>query len=86
MEDQPDTQVYGMMDGSFLFTDDGWKEVKVGRVFTATPNASADKWSMGQSEYVAQSGHYKNVAEKLKRFYHRTADVRRYLSPTEHHE
>ena len=28
MEDQPDTQVYGMMDGSFLFTDDSWKEVK----------------------------------------------------------
>jgi len=66
MEDQPDTQVYGMMDGSFLFTDDGWKEVKVGRVFTATPNASADKWSMGQSEYVAQSGHYKNFTEKFE--------------------
>ena len=26
--DQPDEQVYGMVDGSFLFTDDGWKEVK----------------------------------------------------------
>ena len=65
-EEQPDTQIYGMVDGSFLFTDDGWKEVKVGRVFTATPNESADKWSMGQSEYVAQSGHYGNFISKFE--------------------
>ena len=51
---QVDQQVYAMVDGSFLFTDNGWKEVKVGRVFTATPQtANALKWKMGQSEYTA---------------------------------
>ena len=67
IQTQPDTSVYGMMDGSFLFTDDGWKEVKVGRVFTATPTTSAaSKWNMGQSEYVAQRGHYENFTEKFE--------------------
>ena len=27
--------VYGLVAGSMLFTDSGWQEVKVGRVFTA---------------------------------------------------
>jgi Transposase len=27
--------VYGMVDGSMIFTDNGWKEVKVGRVFSS---------------------------------------------------
>ena len=52
-------QVYGMVDGSFLFTDDGWKEVKVGRVFKAAPlGGTTPDWVMGQSEYVAQRGSY----------------------------
>lgn len=64
---QPEEQVYGMMDGSFLFTDDGWKEVKVGRVFRATANKTdASKWDMGISEYVAQRGHYENFTEKFE--------------------
>ena len=29
--------VYGMVDGSMLFTDTGWQEVKVGRVFQPVP-------------------------------------------------
>ena len=66
IENKPDTQLYGMMDGSFLFTDTGWKEIKVGRVFTATANESVDKWEMGQSEYVAQSGHYENFTQKFE--------------------
>lgn len=67
IQDQPNGQVYGMMDGSFLFTDDGWKEIKVGRVFLATPNKFiASKWDMGQSEYVAQRGHYENFTEKFE--------------------
>jgi hypothetical protein len=63
---QPDAQVYGMMDGSFLPTDDGWKEVKVGRVFTATPDESGHKWDMGESEYVAQRGHYDQFTKKFE--------------------
>ena len=33
--------VYGMVDGSMLFTDTGWQEVKVGRVFQHSAPASA---------------------------------------------
>lgn len=67
IQDQPNAQVYGMMDGSFLFTDDGWKEIKVGRVFTATPpNSATSNWDMGQSEYVAQRGHYEVFTEKFE--------------------
>lgn len=66
IEDQPDSQVYVMMDGSFLFTDDGWREIKVGRVFTASPNEFVDKWDMSSSEYVAQRGHYKKFTEKFE--------------------
>lgn len=63
---QPDAQVYGMMDGSFLPTDDGWREVKVGRVFTATPDKPGESWEMGESEYVAQRGHYDTFTEKFE--------------------
>lgn len=64
---QPDEQVYGMIDGSFLFTDDGWKEVKVGRVFKADGSESEPfKWEMGQSEYVAQRGHYQPFTERFE--------------------
>lgn len=50
-EQQP---VYGMVDGSMLLRDAGWKETKVGRVFTAPPLANPLgeplKWQMGASE------------------------------------
>ncbi len=56
-----------MVDGSFLFTDKGWKEIKVGRVFTATPDQETGlDWEMGQSEYVAQRGGYKHFTEKFE--------------------
>ena len=56
-----------MVDGSFLSTDYGWKEIKLGRVFKADPDKSGDfKWEMGQSEYVAQRGHYLNFTQKFE--------------------
>jgi hypothetical protein len=62
--------VYGMVDGSMLLTDEGWKEVKVGRVFTAKAkeNTGADKpqWQMGRSEYVARQGHYQAFTAKFE--------------------
>lgn len=62
-----DQQVYAMVDGSFLFTDYGWKEIKVGRVFQASPNNSCEfKWAMGPSEYVAQRGHYESFTSKFE--------------------
>jgi hypothetical protein len=33
--DKQEEQVYAMVDGSMLFTDDGWQETKVGRIFQA---------------------------------------------------
>lgn len=60
-------QVYGMVDGSFLFTDDGWREVKVGRCFQAEPDATtAFKWQLGPSEYVAQRGNYEDFTAKFE--------------------
>ena len=59
--------MYAMVDGSFLFTDEGWKEVKVGRVFTATPDATkALKWEMSPSDYIAQRGHYEKFTRKFE--------------------
>lgn len=62
-----DETVYGMIDGSFLFTDHGWKEIKIGRVFTATPDLSSPlTWTLNQSEYVGQRGYYKDFTEKFE--------------------
>lgn len=67
IQEQADQQVYAMVDGSFLFTDDGWKEIKVGRVFTATPDpGTALEWEMGESEYVAYRGHFENFTKKFE--------------------
>lgn len=33
LQSQPESVVYGMVDGSMLFTDLGWQETKLGRVF-----------------------------------------------------
>jgi hypothetical protein len=53
--------IYGMVDGSMLFTDDGWQESKVGRVFKAVPRQPKVKkhhsWDITDSEYVAKRGH-----------------------------
>jgi hypothetical protein len=66
-QNQVEQPVYAMVDGSFLLTDDGWKEVKVGRVFKATPDATtALKWEMSPSEYVAQRGHYEKFTSKFE--------------------
>lgn len=58
-QNQPESIVYGMVDGSMLFTDLGWQETKLGRVFVAQ---SPEKTCLGDpiesSEYVAHRGHY----------------------------
>ena len=41
--------VYGMVDGSMLFTDTGWQEVNVGRVFQHRAPASAPAKQTGPS-------------------------------------
>jgi hypothetical protein len=64
---QVDKVMYAMMDGSFVFMDDGWREVKVGRCFTAEPDPDTPfKWKMENSEYVAQRGHYEDFTTKFE--------------------
>lgn len=62
--------VYGMVDGSFLLTKDGWQETKVGRVFGAYPYSEvatkALGWTMGDSEYVAHRGHYRGFTSAFE--------------------
>ena len=48
--------VYGMVDGSMLFTDAGWQEVKVGRVFQVPDAPAPERRPLGPSQYVAQRG------------------------------
>lgn len=65
---QPQQLIYGMVDGSMVFTDDGWQETKLGRVFGAdltptTPNRPA----IESSEYVAHRGHYSGFTPDFER-------------------
>lgn len=52
--------VYGMVDGSTLFTDAGWQEVKVGRIFQHVAPA-------GPSQYVAQRGPFAPFTQRFER-------------------
>jgi Transposase len=60
IEQKADESVYAMVDGSMMFMDEGWKEVKLGRVFKATQVVDCEelKWEMGASNYVAKRGEY----------------------------
>lgn len=57
---QEGEEVYAMVDGSMVFTDDGWQEVKVGRVFQAPHHIENEehRWKMGESQYIAKRGYY----------------------------
>lgn len=63
-----EARVYGMVDGSMLFTDEGWQECKVGRVFKADVQTGCSplQWRMEQSEYVAHKGHWREFATRFE--------------------
>jgi hypothetical protein len=70
LQSSPQEQVYGMIDGSMLFTDQGWQESKVGRVFQALPKADLTKareWEIKHSQYVAKRGHYEAFTKEFER-------------------
>ncbi len=46
--------VYAQLDGSMLFTDDGWQEVKVGRVFQA---ADVEQDAHGERGYLRENSY-----------------------------
>ena len=63
--------VYDMVDGSMLFTDTGWQEVKVGRVFQRSAPAGAQVGAQvgetGPSQYVAQRGPFATFTQHFER-------------------
>jgi len=62
-------RIYAMADGSMLFTDTGWQEVKAGRVFSqevCTETGISDKRGhIEQSEYAAHLGIMDGFKEKF---------------------
>jgi Uncharacterised protein family (UPF0236) len=60
VQNKQDEQVYAMVDGSMIFTDAGWQETKVGRIFQAEHHIENEehRWKMGASHYIARRGHY----------------------------
>lgn len=55
---QPEVLIYGMVDGSMIFTDRGWQETKLGRIFAALPQVDGSlQADTATSEYVAHRGY-----------------------------
>jgi hypothetical protein len=67
--DDPDATIYGMMDGSMIFTDDGWQETKVGRVFVDVPVERMGRPELEGSEYVVHRGHYAAFTKKFEKLF-----------------
>ncbi len=67
MEVCPDDVVYAQMDGGMIFTDDGWQEVKVGRVFRQSDIEKQSKGTNRQqvtnSQYASHLGHCTGFTE-----------------------
>ena len=59
--------VYGLVDGTMLFTETGWQEVKVGRVFQHSAPASAPVGETGPSQYGAQRGPFATFTQRFER-------------------
>jgi hypothetical protein len=68
---QPDEVVYAMFDGSMVFTrEEGWKEIKVGRVFNESSSVGIQKnrRQIFQSQYVCHLGKHKDFLEKWESY------------------
>jgi hypothetical protein len=65
---QGESILYGMIDGSMVFTDWGWQETKLGRVFMAQSqtDGALRPW-IESSEYVAHRGHYGGFTPDFER-------------------
>ena len=62
---EPGEVVYAEVDGSMIFTDDKWREVKVGRLFRQNDCAEGSESRSGsikRSQYVAYLGNYQEFA------------------------
>ena len=67
-QNNQDEEVYAMIDGSMIFTDAGWQETKVGRVFQAEHYIENEehRWKMGVSHYTARRGHYVDFTTRFE--------------------
>lgn len=67
--------IYAMFDGGLLFFDEGWKEVKLGRVFLGSQivpqNTDSEQFTrrnrVFNSEYIARKGHCSKFVAKFGR-------------------
>lgn len=50
-----DEVIYASMDGSMVFTDEGWQEVKVGRIFSSQNRAQAGKKGDTETRFCLRS-------------------------------
>lgn len=50
--------IYGSMDGSMLLTDQGWQEVKVGRVFSSLSRVEAGQKGEKQTRFKLEKSTY----------------------------
>ncbi len=67
---QKDDDIYVMVDGSMIFTrDEGWKEVKLGRVFNGNKIVpiNKDRSELVESVYVSHMGSVDEFFPKLER-------------------
>ena len=70
--------VYGMVDGSMILTrHQGWKEVKIGRVFenSSIYELSSSRNCLGHSEYIAHLGSHTAFEEKMSVLTDKYADL-----------
>lgn len=62
LEPSPEEVVYVQVDGGMIFTDDGWQEVKVGRIFKQDDiqkqSQGTERQMIRKSQYAAYLGHY----------------------------
>ncbi len=67
----PGERVYAMFDGSMIFTrEEGWKEIKVGRVFTESSRVGIqeNRNRILQSQYVCHLGDHQSFLEKWESY------------------
>lgn len=65
-----DEVLYAMADGSMVFTcEEGWKEVKVGRIFKGSDciHAASKKGWISNSQYVAHLGGCKEFTQQMEK-------------------
>ena len=76
--DQTEELVYGQMDGSMILTrEDSWKEVKLGRIFSASALYEENEhrnW-LKESRYVAHLGHHTEFENKMSRILDTYSDI-----------